>query len=155
MATQNKPVLGYRPCPDCGERGTIHQAGGRRGSLYQRCGCGCDQRNGRMVQSRFWYETEWLPGLQPEAPPASVYPEAEFREKVASESGQDAGQVDRPDRADSGFQENENPGQQTDFGPELDRDRDGDRSNKPIGQKKWWLLAAAGGLVVALLRGVA
>lgn len=68
MATKNNPVVGYRKCPDCGQRGSIHQVAGTRHQLYQRCGCGCVQSNGAFVQSRFWYETEWT-GEVPTMPP--------------------------------------------------------------------------------------
>lgn len=68
MATKNKPVLGYRFCPECEERATVHEAAGKRaGFLYQRCGCGCAQANGAWVQTRLWYETDWLPLDQLEA----------------------------------------------------------------------------------------
>ncbi len=88
MATQNKPVLGYRYCPICDERGTIHQAGGKRSSsLYQRCGCGCLQGNGKWMQSQFWYETEWLEGLRPEMP-VNVYPEEKYQERFGGQQAE-------------------------------------------------------------------
>lgn len=78
MATQNKPVLGYRECPDCQTRASIHQATGKRASyLYQRCECGCLQGSGAWVQTRYWFETEWIEGMKPEPPP-NVKPEAEW-----------------------------------------------------------------------------
>lgn len=140
MATQNKPVLGYRQCPDCGKRGTIHQAGGRRACLYQRCGCGCDQRNGRMVQSRFWHETEWLDGMKPETAPEAVYPEAEFRALLDAEPA-----VGQTDRASTGPEAEA----VTDFDPEADREVAGQQTGeeqKPTGAMPWVL----GGLAVAV-----
>jgi len=85
MAVKNKPVLGYRGCPDCGKRGTIHQGAGQWRRLYQRnCDCKYLSSDGKMAQSRFWYETEWLPGLKPEIPPANIYSQEEYRAELAS-----------------------------------------------------------------------
>ncbi len=56
MATQNRPVIGYIHCDDCGERGTVHQSARGKGRyLYKRCGCGCDQRTGKAVQTRLYF----------------------------------------------------------------------------------------------------
>lgn len=54
-------VLGYIKCDDCGERGAVHQAKRGKGRyLYKRCGCGCDQRNGKAVQTALYYGTDWI-----------------------------------------------------------------------------------------------
>lgn len=157
MATELKPVLGYRLCPDCGERGTIHQAGGRRGSLYQRCGCGCVQSNGPLVQSRMWYETDWLPDLKPDPAPAKVLDPEQYQQQLLgwlSRNGLQAGQIDRPDRAAPEFQPGTESGQQTDSGPDSGRPIDRDEPVK-TGRKKGALLlalAAVSGLVVVVLR---
>lgn len=83
MASKDpKPVLGYYDCPDCEERGTVHQAGGRRsGYLYMRCGCGCDQRVGQKLQSLLWFETAWLDGLKPDSPPTNALGYEEYQAK--------------------------------------------------------------------------
>lgn len=93
MATKNKPVIGYRQCPDCGDRGTVHQAGGRRGSLYQRCGCGCDQRNGKLIQSRLFFETEFLDGLEPDLGDA-IYSRDDYLAKTGIENAAPVDQLD-------------------------------------------------------------
>lgn len=99
MSTVNKPVIGYRECPDCGERQSIHLAGGKRHQLYGRCECGCVQSNGKVVQSRLWYETDWIEGMKPEMPPA-VMPRHDYEAalvKVAERNGaKSIGQTDRP-----------------------------------------------------------
>ncbi len=97
MPKVDKPVLGTRQCPDCGEGGSIHLAAGKRGSLYQRCGCGCRQENGRMMQSRFYYEADWRPDCKPAAP-ANVYPLEEYREKLAALHERNRAAVGQPDR---------------------------------------------------------
>lgn len=90
MATQNKPVLGYRQCPDCETRGSVHEAAGKRsGRLYQRCECGADQRSGAWVQTRLWYETDWLDGLQPEMPD-NVYPVDKYLERFGERQAEPA-----------------------------------------------------------------
>lgn len=88
MAGDPKPVLGYIQCGDCGERGTVHESAGRRaGYLYKRCGCGCDQRNGKMVQSVLWYEAQWLDvdqlpeGVELPNKPPNVYDLDEYQER--------------------------------------------------------------------------
>ncbi|MFC3151788.1 hypothetical protein ACFOEK_12180 [Litoribrevibacter euphylliae] len=60
MATQNRPVIGYIPCSECGRRASVHQAARGKGRfLYTRCDeCGCDQRTGKAVQTRLYYGME-------------------------------------------------------------------------------------------------
>lgn len=83
MPATNNPTLGYRDCPDCGERGSIHQAKGKNRHLYQRgCDCKSVQSNGKMVQSRLWFETQWLPDLQPAEPPADIYDREQYLAKL-------------------------------------------------------------------------
>ncbi|PCJ22525.1 MAG: hypothetical protein COA96_14140 [SAR86 cluster bacterium] len=82
-----KDVIGYRPCPDCDTRATVHWAAGRRQALYQQCECTCVQHNGALHQSRLWYETTWLDGLKPENQPRKVLEKSEYltRLKAATE----------------------------------------------------------------------
>lgn len=148
MATKNNPVLGYRQCPDCGQRGSIHQIAGSRNQLYQRCGCGCVQPNGPFIQSRFWYETVW----QGEAPgmPAMVLPEAEYKRELARVAAMNTALC--PSRDDQGGQEDQ--GQEPEPAP-VD-----DPAPAPIdpvpGEKKGGgfgvVLALGAGLLVAALR---
>lgn len=150
MATQNKPLLGYRQCPDCGERGSIHQAAGTRRQLYQRCGCGCVQSNGKLIQSRFWYETQWQHGLKPEQPPAVIYDQEEYlvklREAVARSQATLPGQQAAPLPAQAEqvqvIEEAEESGQQADFIPADDPGADPAQPVKKSGGK--WLLVLAG-----------
>lgn len=139
MATINKPVLGYIQCDDCGERGSIHQAAGRRKQLYQRCGCGCVQSNGKLVQSRMWYDTEWLHDLKPDSPPLEIYTQAEYSQaladSIARRSGRQLPPVNRPKPANK-------PANKPDFVP------DDDKKPADIGDKKTGLYWLAGGVAV-------
>lgn len=134
MATENKPVLGYFECGDCGGRGTVHAASGRRNQLYKRCGCGCDQRNGKAVQTRLWLETEWLAGLKPDSPPSVVDVDAGL-----------AGQVDRAGQKTQGIEGDAIPGQQTEIEPESDPEKI-DKTGL------WWLAAGVAGLAALVGR---
>ena len=88
MTTKNRDVIGHRVCPTCSERGTVHAfQGTKRGYLYQRCACGCDQRTGAKAQTDIWRETEFLPAMKPAIEPPNLIklaepPKAEA-EKVA------------------------------------------------------------------------
>lgn len=160
MATKNKPVLGYRHCPDCGQRATIHQAGGRRGSLYQRCGCGCVQSNGPLIQSRMYYETEWLDGLKPASPPDRVMDLASYQAARITNAALiplnpvNAGQNDREKPSDSAKKDEDNAGQQTDFRPGEATAGAADNNAKPTTKKGLVLvlLAGAGVALAAILR---
>jgi hypothetical protein len=70
MARANNPTLGNIECNECGDLCTVHQRKGKaKGYLYTHCpNCGCDQKNGVPVQTRLFYESEWL-GDPPERPP--------------------------------------------------------------------------------------
>ena len=79
-----------------------------------------------------WFETDWLPGQQPEIP-AAVMPEDDYRNALAAavaRSGDLIGQTDRTDRADAGLQGDGVAGQLTGDRPEVNRavDREADRS---------------------------
>ena len=131
MAVQNKPVLGYFECSDCGERGTVHAASGRRSQLYKRCGCGCDQRNGKAVQTRLWFETEWIEGLKPDNAPSMVDVEV--------------GQVDRASQKAQGVAVDVEAGQQTEIKPD-------EESEKIDKSGLWWLAAGVAGLAALVGR---
>ncbi|MBC54108.1 MAG: hypothetical protein CMQ34_09790 [Gammaproteobacteria bacterium] len=138
MATQNKAVLGYIQCADCGERGSVHAAAGRRNQLYKRCGCGCDQRNGAVVQSRLWYETEWLDGMKPEKAPAQVQAPEDY-----------SGQVDRIDQQPRGVAADDETGQQTEIRPESKPENEPDQPDKT---GLWWLAGGVAALAVLVGR---
>lgn len=137
MSTKNKAVLGYIQCGDCGERGSVHVAAGRRNQLYKRCGCGCDQRNGKVVQSRLWYDTQWLQDMKPEAAPARVMSSEEY-----------FGKIDRADRADSGVDDSGEVGLQTEIKPDIKPENDADTRDK---SGLFWL--AGGVAMLAALVG--
>lgn len=126
MKKEPKPVLGYRLCPTCLTRGSIHFAGGRRNALYQRCECGCDQRTGKMAQSLFWYETDWLDGLRPEIDLTSIYTLEEFDRKRV-------GQVDRLDRADTELEQIADRPEQTESQTETETDETGLKNSEIVG----------------------
>lgn len=156
MAGDPKPVLGYRHCDICQERGTIHQAGGKRtGSLYQRCGCGCLQGNGKWMQSRFWYETEWLhPDQLPERvelpeKPRTVVSEEEYQARFgAASKPDDTGEETVPESGggDTPEEEAKAPGSDGDPAP-------GEPEAESKGRGKLWLVAS--GLLVGALAIVA
>ncbi len=144
MATKNNPVLGYRHCPDCDTRGSIHQAAGRRNQLYQRCDCGCVQANGRLIQSRMYHETEWLDGMKPEQP-GNVYDLDEYREKLAGAVERSASRL--PVRSESKA-EPEKP----DFVPEsepIGEEPENQESKKGL----WWLAGGLATIVAVVVRG--
>ena len=63
-------VLGRCKCPGCGGEMAVLQ--NARDYLYSQCdSCGCDQRNGKAVQSYLWNNTHWLEG-EPESRPRNV-----------------------------------------------------------------------------------
>ena len=69
----NAEIVGRNDCQDCGQRCAVYQ--NTRGDLYTKCAeCGVDQRNGKTVQNRLWYTTDWVAG-EPEVRPAKVDPE--------------------------------------------------------------------------------
>lgn len=68
MTVQHRPVVGTFTCPVCSELATVHQyaagAKAKAGLLYVRCGCGCDQRTGAVVQSQIRRDIEPRPGFE-------------------------------------------------------------------------------------------
>ena len=61
-AKHNALLVGHIDCPECGNRASVYQ--NVKSALYVRCpDCGCDQRNGRAVQTRVWYSMEPEPGV--------------------------------------------------------------------------------------------
>lgn len=57
MARTNNEVVGTFDCKTCGTVATLHQTkrGTKKGLLYKRCGCGCNQSTGEQIQ-RIWRE---------------------------------------------------------------------------------------------------
>ena len=150
MTAINKPVVGYRQCDDCGQRATVHQAAGRRRQLYQRCGCGCVQANGKYKQSELWFETDWLDGMKPEESPAAIYTQDEYlqemdamvQRKLAKRKPVSA---DRKDQSASGLQPDPETGHKPEVKPDLDRDPEPDDTGKTDKSGLYWL---AGGLTL-------
>lgn len=64
-----KPV-GTAPCSQCETEAAFYQVktGKRKGYLYRRCGCGCDQKTGEAVQR------EWLAVMVPTGEPMIEHP---------------------------------------------------------------------------------
>jgi hypothetical protein len=60
------PVAGTFHCGDCGKLASVFviQKQKRRGTLYVRCGCGCDQRTGAHIQAKWRAEMEARPGFE-------------------------------------------------------------------------------------------
>lgn len=92
MARVDNPVIGTLDCKTCGEVATLHQTARskRKGLLYKRCGCGCDQRTGAAVQKRWREQMTPRPGYEhlkePEEPQArAVEPEPETTETKPAE----------------------------------------------------------------------
>ena len=151
MSKDPKPVLGYIHCPDCGERGTVHQAAGKRHHLYKRCGCGCDQRNGKKVQSVLWYDTEWIPELKPEDPPAGIYEFAEYQEKIGSNPVSDTGADPvKPGAAEESEAAPAKP-EEADFDTDIDLDPDGELAEQAFPKKSGLVKAVVG---IFLLGGI-
>lgn len=52
MAVKNNEVVATLECEMCGGVATLHETkrGTKKGLLYKRCGCGCDQRTGAEIQ---------------------------------------------------------------------------------------------------------
>lgn len=97
-------VLGYINCTDCGTRGTVHQAKRGKGRyLYKRCDCGCDQRNGKSVQTALYYNTDWIVQPIPERP-ANVdeNPPQPAKEPIAAAQPKVADEpiADKPEKTD-------------------------------------------------------
>lgn len=77
MPRKANPVqVGRTQCPTCDARIPVFV--NVRGYFYTKCAeCGTDQRNGAPVQTRLYYETDWLaepparPRNVPETPPAA------------------------------------------------------------------------------------
>lgn len=57
-AKDNRKPVGRAHCGDCDTVAALYQvqSGKRRGYLYKRCGCGCDQSNGKAKQQRWLAE---------------------------------------------------------------------------------------------------
>lgn len=66
MPQTNNPVVGTAHCDICGETASFHQTARskRKGLLYKRCGCGCDQRTGAAVQKRWREQMTPRPGYE-------------------------------------------------------------------------------------------
>lgn len=60
-AKDNRKPVGTAYCDRCDAEAAFYQvqSGKRRGYLYKRCGCGCDQKTGEAVQR------EWLGEMVP------------------------------------------------------------------------------------------
>lgn len=72
-------VLGRCDCPECGDRMAVLQ--NAKNYLYSRCPkCGCDQRNGKPVQTYLWYKTAWIDG-EPDVKPRNVPDDNPFIKK--------------------------------------------------------------------------
>lgn len=86
-ATDNRPAVGTIPCDGCGQTATLYQVqkGNRKGNLYKRCGCGCDQRNGRFIQR------QWLEGMN-----ANTLPEGQWIEHPLNLQGPEPVQEPEP-----------------------------------------------------------
>lgn len=68
-------VLGRCKCPGCGGEMAVLQ--NARDYLYSQCdACGCDQRNGKAVQSYLWHNTKWIDG-EPDKRPRNVPEDAQ------------------------------------------------------------------------------
>lgn len=144
-----KPVLGYFNCKECGERATVHQAGRRGHHLYKRCGCGCDQRVGDLVQSVLYYETAWIEGMKPE-PPGNVLDFDAYRSQYGSVDLTVSNTVSEPENTGDVAESEAAPASdsETDFNP----DREGSIPDKPKRKKSGFLLPA---LAATALGGLA
>jgi len=122
-------------------------AGGRRHNLYQRCDCGCIQSSGKLVQSRLWYETQWLDGSKPETTPAAVLSYRDYQTELAKSLGRNSqsitGQIDRESQTDQGLQPDPDTGQQTDIRP--------DPEPKQTGKTGLYWLAGGVALLAAMV----
>lgn len=62
-AKHNAQQVGLIRCDGCGGEAAVYQASSS--FLYTRCGeCGCDQRNGKRVQTVRWWTFEPFPDAQ-------------------------------------------------------------------------------------------
>lgn len=109
MAKKDNPVLGAVVCDGCGGEATVHQSSRGKGRfLYTRCPeCGCDQRNGKAIQTRLWTKTEWRADANPNRPPNV----AEDAENVGSQSKSEAVQESESEPAISGMETEQKPAQ--------------------------------------------
>lgn len=108
-AGKENPVAGTFHCGDCGQQASVFviNKSRRRGTLYVRCGCGCDQRTGAHIQAR-WRDQmvaqpgfEWVKQGQPapavEPDPATDWQPGEPVRAVAVQVQQtEAAQVQEP-----------------------------------------------------------
>lgn len=60
------PVVGTYRCDDCDSVASVFmiEKSRRKGALYVRCGCGCDQRTGPHIQRRWRERMEARPGFE-------------------------------------------------------------------------------------------
>lgn len=115
MPRKADPVqVGRTQCPTCPARIPVFV--NARGYFYTKCAeCGTDQRNGAPVQTRLYYETDWLgdppprPRNVPETPPASEDPPPAPEQPERSRST-----AQHKDVPPSGDQGNEPPPAETD-----------------------------------------
>lgn len=65
-AGKENPVAGTFHCADCDREASVFviNKSRRRGTLYVRCGCGCDQRTGRHIQDRWRQQMVPRPGYE-------------------------------------------------------------------------------------------
>lgn len=75
-AKDNRKPVGTEHCNECGTLARFFQVqkGHRTGYLYKRCECGCDQKTGAAVQSR------WLQNMQRTGEPMIPHPLEQVRE---------------------------------------------------------------------------
>ena len=66
MARTNNPTLGTITCDACGGLVDVCQTQRGKGRLlYTRCAsCGTDQRTGKAVQTKWYYQTKWREGVE-------------------------------------------------------------------------------------------
>ncbi len=69
-AKDNRKPVGRAHCPDCDTTAAFYQVqtGKRKGYLYKRCACGCDQSSGKAKQRR------WLDEMEPTGEPVIDHP---------------------------------------------------------------------------------
>lgn len=70
MSGTGNEKLGVIDCETCGKECGVYQAKRKGAHLYTRCsgGCGLDQRNGAIVQSRLFFGSRWLEGARVSQP---------------------------------------------------------------------------------------
>jgi len=101
MAVKNNPQIGTIECEDCGGDASVHQNQVGKGRyLYTRCvKCKYDGRQNKRVQTRLWYETDWLDGKPEKCPPnVEALPDWQPIEPEKEPSGEPDGEPREPSR---------------------------------------------------------